>query len=356
MAPAGTSTASAAAESVSLPSGLEFRRVLGSGVYGVVVLAEDTSVDPPRLVAVKCPRAEVALPDDVGIPLPVLREAAILRSLSGHPNIVSMLRAVPAPASCPSPAAQSPSVVDLCLVLEYLPTDLRSELAALRGLPPAPAMLRRWMRGVIAGVAWAHANRVMHRDIKPANVLLGADGSAKLADFGLARAFHAAAAPPYRRDVVSLWYRAPEILLGDAAYAPAIDLWAVGCVMAECARGGHPLFTGSAEITQLLAIFHLCGTPSPADWPGVQSLPYWSPEFPKWRPRPLASALGSAAAAALGPEGLEVLAALLCVCPANRPAAHQVLQMPYFAGGDGAASVVEPPTPTPPSAASGMGR
>ncbi|EFN50514.1 hypothetical protein CHLNCDRAFT_29032, partial [Chlorella variabilis] len=131
--------------------------------------------------------------------------------------------------------------------------------------------------------------------VTPQNLLLDRRrGCVKVADFGLARTI----TPPLRPytheasgcglpGVVTLLYRAPEILLGAALYSQPVDVWSLGCVMAELATG-EPLFRGDSEIGQLLAIFQVLGTPGEADWPGVSALPDWQGCFPQWRPRDLA--------------------------------------------------------------------
>jgi cyclin-dependent kinase 1 len=120
----------------------------------------------------------------------------------------------------------------------------------------------------------------MHRDLKPQNLLVTKDHKLKLADFGLARAF----CPPIRpltHEVVTLWYRPPEILLGSQTYAPPVDMWAVGVIIAEMVTK-RPLFPGECEIDELFKIFRLLGTPTESQWPGVTSLQDYNPAFPQW--------------------------------------------------------------------------
>merc|ERR1719223_283861 len=133
---------------------------------------------------------------------------------------------------------------------------------------------------MIAGLNFCHARRIIHRDLKPQNLLIDRNGTLKLADFGLARAF-GIPVRTYTHEVVTLWYRAPEILLGSKHYSTPVDLWSVGCIFAEMITN-RPLFPGDSEIDELFRIFRVCGTPNEELWPGVSSLPDYKPTFPNW--------------------------------------------------------------------------
>lgn len=112
---------------------------------------------------------------------------------------------------------------------------------------------------MLAGVAYCHHNRVLHRDLKPQNLLINREGELKLADFGLARAF-GIPVRSYTHEVVTLWYRSPDVLLGSRKYSTPVDIWSVGCIFAEMING-KPLFTGTSEATQIETIFKLMGPP-----------------------------------------------------------------------------------------------
>lgn len=146
----------------------------------------------------------------------------------------------------------------------------------------------------------------------------------KVADFGLARAF-SPIQRAYTHEVITLWYRAPEILLGQAVYTTAVDIWSVGCIFAELVRR-CPLFPGSSEIDQLHKIFQLLGTPDEAAWPGVSSLPHWQPTFPQWAraedPTP--------ALVGLEPNGVDLLFKMLVYEPSQRLDAADALAHDYF--------------------------
>lgn len=129
--------------------------------------------------------------------------------------------------------------------------------------------------------------------------------------------------------VVTLWYRAPEILLGGRAYSTGVDMWSVGCIFAEmCTR--KPLFPGDSEIDEIFKIFRILGTPTEAEWPGVTSLPDFKASFPKWVRN---EEVPLVADGSLSEEGLDLLDALLMYDPAARISAKQACAHPYFEGG-----------------------
>ena len=164
---------------------------------------------------------------------------------------------------------------------------------------------------------------MLHRDLKPQNLLINREGELKLADFGLARAF----CPPIRpltHEVVTLWYRPPEILLGSQTYAPPVDVWAIGAIFVEMVTK-RPLFPGDSEIDQLFKIFRQLGTPGEDVWPGVTQLQDWNPAFPQW-PRLEIKKMASS----LGPDGLDLLEKLLLYTPKERISAKESLNHAYF--------------------------
>lgn len=132
-------------------------------------------------------------------------------------------------------------------------------------------LVKSYMYQLLKGLEFCHSHRVLHRDLKPQNLLIDSHGCIKLADFGLARAF-GIPIRAYTHEVVTLWYRAPEILMGARQYACPVDVWSVGCIFAEMITG-RPLFPGDSEIDELFRIFRVLGTPTEASWPGVSQLP-----------------------------------------------------------------------------------
>lgn len=209
-----------------------------------------------RIVALKKIRLEA---EDEGVPSTAIREISLLKEMN-DPNIVRLLNIVHADGH------------KLYLVFEFLDLDLKKYMEALpvsdggrgKALPEGSgpdlgrlglgdAMVKKFMSQLCEGVRYCHSHRVLHRDLKPQNLLIDRDGNLKLADFGLARAF-GVPLRTYTHEVVTLWYRSPEILLGGRQYSTGVDMWSVGCIFAEmCTR--KPLFPGDSEIDEIFKIF-----------------------------------------------------------------------------------------------------
>merc|ERR1712106_1245574 len=190
------------------------------------------------------------------------------------------------------------------------------------GLPEPLAM--SYLKQLLEGIAYCHKHRVLHRDLKPQNLLIDASGRIKLADFGLARAF-GFPVRTYTHEVVTLWYRAPEILLGSKFYCTSVDTWSLGCIFAEMITR-RPLFPGDSEIDQLFRIFRILGTPTETNWPGVSSLPDFKSVFPRWEAQDISQALPPD----VSPGGQDLLHQILVYNPAGRISAKQALQHQYL--------------------------
>jgi serine/threonine protein kinase len=198
-------------------------------------------------VALKKIRLEHA---DEGIPSTAIREIALLQELS-HPNIVQLKDIVHGENK-------------LYLVFEYFNLDLKKYLDQVGG-PLQPKSVKHLLHQLLLGLVHCHKRRIMHRDLKPSNLLIDPKGQhLKIADFGLARTF-GLPLKSYTHEVVTLWYRAPEILLGQKVYSTAVDIWSVGCIFFEMAHK-RPLFYGDSEIGQIFKIFKIMGTPTDESW------------------------------------------------------------------------------------------
>ncbi len=185
------------------------------------------------------------------------------------------------------------------------------------------ALIQSWLFQLLKGIDYCHSKRVIHRDLKPQNILVNKDGVLKVADFGLSRTF-SQPTKPYTRDIVTLWYRAPEILLGSEKYSIPIDMWSVGCIFAEMVNK-KPLFMGDSQIDQIYKIFSLRGTPEESSWPGVSNLPNYKVTFPKFKECDLTNFFPS-----LDKDGVELLTQMLSINPAMRISTKQALTHPYF--------------------------
>jgi len=163
----------------------------------------------------------------------------------------------------------------LTFVFEYLNTDLSQYLEKHPG-GLSQRNIKLFMFQLLRGLAFCHARRILHRDVKPQNLLISSVGELKLADFGLARA-KSVPSHTYSHEVVTLWYRPPDVLLGSTNYTTSLDMWGAGCIFIEMLNG-YPCFPGVRDIfDQLDKIFRVVGTPTEDTWPGVSRLPNYRP-------------------------------------------------------------------------------
>ncbi|KAJ4786975.1 Cyclin-dependent kinase 2 [Rhynchospora pubera] len=286
---------------------------VGEGTYGKVYKAQDKATG--QLVALKKTRLEM---DEEGIPPTALREVSILQLLAQSIYIVRLL--------CVEHVQKNGKPI-LYLVFEFLETDLKKFIDTYRRGPnarPMPAnVIKSFMYQLCKGVAHCHSHGVLHRDLKPQNLLVDNEkGILKIADLGLGRSF-TLPVKCYTHEIVTLWYRAPEVLLGITRYSTGVDMWSVGCIFAEMVRR-QALFPGDSELQQLLHIFRLLGTPTEKQWPGVTTLKDWH-EYPQWKPQDLARAVPT-----LESEGVDLLSRMLQFDPAERISAKEAMEHPYF--------------------------
>ncbi|KAI8852507.1 kinase-like domain-containing protein [Chytridium lagenaria] len=213
----------------------------------------------------------------------------------------------------------------LTLIFEYMDMDLKKFMDTQGSNGALPAHLcKTFMYQLLTGIAFCHENRVLHRDLKPQNLLINQKLELKLADFGLARAF-GIPVNTFSNEVVTLWYRAPDVLLGSRNYSTSIDIWSAGCIMAEM-YSGKPMFPGKTNEDQLQKIFKLLGTPTEATWPHVSELPEYKKTFAFFPPQSLSAKLPM-----LDSFALDLLTRMVQYQPHMRISARDALQHAYFA-------------------------
>ncbi|XP_076898028.1 cyclin-dependent kinase G-2-like isoform X2 [Bidens hawaiensis] len=233
----------------------EFERLnkIDEGTYGVVYRAKDKKTG--EIVALKKVKMEK---EREGFPLTSLREINILLSFH-HPSIVDVKEVV-----------VGSNLDSMFMVMEYMEHDLKALMETMKQ-PFSQSEVKCLMLQLFEGTKYLHDNWVLHRDLKTSNLLLNNRGELKICDFGLSRQY-GSPLKPYTHLVVTLWYRAPELLLGTKLYSTAIDMWSLGCIMAEL-LSKQPLFNGKTEFDQLDKIFKTLGTPNETIWPGYSKLP-----------------------------------------------------------------------------------
>jgi len=276
---------------------------LGEGTYATVFKGKSRLTD--NLVALK----EIRLEHEEGAPCTAIREVSLLKDLK-HANIVTLHDIVHTDKS-------------LTLVFEYLERDLKQYMDDC-GAILAMNNVKLFLFQMLRGLAYCHARRVLHRDLKPQNLLINERGELKLADFGLARA-KSVPTKTYSNEVVTLWYRPPDVLLGSTEYSTPIDMWGVGCIFYEMASG-RPLFPGSTVEDELHLIFKVLGTPNEDNWPGIgRTEELQSYKFPHYTAEPLV-----ARAPRLDPDGISLLNSFLHFEARRRISAREAMKNPYF--------------------------
>ncbi|XP_018017987.1 cyclin-dependent-like kinase 5 [Hyalella azteca] len=277
---------------------------IGEGTYGTVFKAKDR--DTQAIVALKRVRLD---DDDEGVPSSALREICLLKELH-HKNIVRLIDVLHSDRK-------------LTLVFEHCDQDLKKYFDCLNG-EIDPDVVKSFMFQLLRGLDFCHNKNILHRDLKPQNLLINKNGELKLADFGLARAF-GIPVRCYSAEVVTLWYRPPDVLFGAKLYNTSIDMWSAGCIFAELANAGRPLLPGGDVDDQLKRIFKLLGTPTEETWPGMSSLPDYRP-LPHY---PVTISL-SQLCPKLNAKGRDVLQRLLVCNPMQRMNAADAMNHPYF--------------------------
>ncbi|GJN16880.1 hypothetical protein PR202_gb03905 [Eleusine coracana subsp. coracana] len=252
---------------------------IGSGTYSNVYKAIE--VESGRVVALKKVRVDgVGEAESARF---MAREIALLRRLGNHP-----------PTSHP--------------------------FRELKTLELSTLTVKCYMKQLLSGIEHCHNNGVLHRDIKSSNLLVSSDGILKIADFGLATSYDPNNTRPMTSQVITLWYRPPELLLGATHYGVGVDLWSVGCILAELLLG-EPIFPGRTEVEQLHKIFKLCGTPSEDYW---EKMKFPQPTFRPYERR-IAEKFKD-----LPTSILSLLETLLSIDPDLRGTATEALNSEFF--------------------------
>ncbi|CEG67305.1 hypothetical protein G6F70_006669 [Rhizopus microsporus] len=276
---------------------------LGEGTYATVYKGKSRITG--ETVALK----EIHLDPEEGAPSTAIREISLMKELK-HTNIIRLLDVIHTESK-------------LILVSEYMDQDLKKFMDARQGNLDT-ATIKSFMYQLLKGIAYCHENRVLHRDLKPQNLLINKHGELKLGDFGLARAF-GIPVNTFSNEVVTLWYRAPDVLLGSRMYSTSIDIWSAGCIMGEMYTG-RPLFPGTTNEDQLQKIFRLLGTPTEQTWPGVSQLSEYKQPAVIYPQQSISQVLPN-----IDVCGLDLLSRMLQYQPQLRISAKDALNHSYFA-------------------------
>ncbi|KAL8737406.1 MAG: hypothetical protein Q9181_001713 [Wetmoreana brouardii] len=286
------------------PSSFQQLEKLGEGTYATVFKGRNRQTG--ELVALK----EIHLDSEEGTPSTAIREISLMKELK-HENIVSLHDVIHTENK-------------LMLVFEYMDKDLKKFMDSRgQGGQLDYVTIKSFMYQLLHGISFCHQNRVLHRDLKPQNLLINNKGQLKLADFGLARAF-GIPVNTFSNEVVTLWYRAPDVLLGSRTYNTSIDIWSAGCIMAEMYTG-RPLFPGTTNEDQLQKIFRLMGTPSERSWPGITAFPEYKSGWHVYATQDLRMILPT-----VDPAALDLLGRCLQLRPEMRIAAQDALGHGWF--------------------------
>uniref|UniRef100_A0A9J7YDP2 non-specific serine/threonine protein kinase n=1 Tax=Cyprinus carpio carpio TaxID=630221 RepID=A0A9J7YDP2_CYPCA len=275
---------------------------LGDGTYGSVLMGK--SNESGELVAIKRMKRKFYSWEECMN----LREVKSLKKLN-HANVVKLKEVIR-------------ENDHLYFVFEYMKENLYQLMKDRTKLFPE-SVVRNISFQILQGLSFIHKHGFFHRDMKPENLLCMGPELVKIADFGLAREIRSR--PPYTDYVSTRWYRAPEVLLRSPVYSSPIDIWAVGCIIAELYTL-RPLFPGNSEVDEIFKICQVLGTVKKSDWPeGYQLAAAMNFRFPQCVPTPLKTLIPNATN-----EALDLMKDLLQWDPKKRPSAAKALRYPYF--------------------------
>lgn len=264
--------------------------------------------------------------EENGFPITAIREVKILKALK-HPNIVKLREIV-------TSKEQGEIPKNVFMVFEYLEFDLTGILETPE-IRLSQDHIKSWTQQLLSGVHYMHTNKVIHRDLKASNILVNRNGELKIADWGLARSWNKEMKRLTNR-VITLWYRPPELLLGCVEYDTKIDMWSVGCIVAEMFRRSGFL-RGGNEAAQLDLTFRTCGHPTLSEWPNIsQMCPLWKNFEPKSGETPFPRRVREALKMQLPHPGWmtekakDLIDNLMILNPDNRWSAEKALDADYF--------------------------
>uniref|UniRef100_A0A1A9WIE6 Cyclin-dependent kinase 7 n=1 Tax=Glossina brevipalpis TaxID=37001 RepID=A0A1A9WIE6_9MUSC len=278
---------------------------LGEGQFATVYKARDVLTE--QIVAVKKIKIGSREEAQDGINRTALREIKLLHELQ-HVNVIGLVDVFGHKSN-------------VSLVFDFMDTDLEIIIKDPK-IILTQADIKAYMVMTLKGLEYLHMKWILHRDLKPNNLLVNSDGILKIGDFGLAK-FFGSPSRIYTHQVVTRWYRAPELLFGARQYSIGIDIWAVGCILAELLLR-VPFLPGESDLDQLTKIFQALGTPTEDIWPNFSNLPDFM-QFKQFPGAPLHQYFTAA------PDDLLALAErLLALNPAQRCSCKEALTMSYF--------------------------
>ncbi|EFP04137.1 hypothetical protein GCK72_023090 [Caenorhabditis remanei] len=289
-----------------MSSGYECIKLLGEGQYSHVYMARH--VESSTIVALKKMKLELRKIDNENILRSALQEIRVLKT-TDHKNIIKYFGKVP---DCTVPE----------FVFEYMDTDLFNLINKCL-TPFSPHVSKNIISQLLIGVEYLHTNLILHRDLKPANLLLNTAGRLKIADFGLSWSQNTSQ-KTLAYEVVTLWYRAPELLFHTSSYKGEIDIWSIGCILAEMITK-KPVFPGTSEKDQLRRIFNVLGVPTTEAWPTMTELRGYKNIVTDTQPPGLPSMFPNATL-----DVISFLEKCWVMDPSQRASCQQLLKHEYF--------------------------
>ncbi|KAI3387978.1 hypothetical protein SNEBB_004405 [Seison nebaliae] len=281
-------------------------KFLGEGQYAVVYKALD--LIKTKEVAIKQLKVTDRSDWINGIDLTALREIKLLREIE-HDHILNLIDVY----------VNRSKLINL--VFEFMIGDLSHVIRDL-SIPMTLSIIKSYMMMLLRGLEFIHANGLLHRDLKPNNLLISSEGNLRIGDFGLAKRF----GTPNRQmtpQVITIWYRPPELIYGARFYGTGVDMWSVGCILAELLLR-NPFLPGANELEQLSKIFNVFGTPNTDNWPNVKSLSGYIEPHPR-EPVPLNQIFTAASE-----DLLMLLSEMMMLNPAKRITTTEALKSPFF--------------------------